>query len=185
MKLFNNLSLSGVILLSACSSGSLAGEGRPVHDVYLGLIENPDFLSESLRDSLADRWELSHTPLILEANSFSRSFQFSSDMLAILKEGSDEKVGDDPDDWRQWLWKQDYKALPDYPDFKSELYGKIDTRFTKYFDNDRAATIRLDEVRWGGVLQDGIPPLRKPKMISAAEASYLAPSDVVFGIEVN
>lgn len=36
-----------------------------------------------------------------------------------------------------------------------------------------------------GVLQDGIPPLRQPKMISAEQAGYLEDSNIVFGIEVN
>jgi len=172
------------MFLSGCSSGSLADEGA-VHEIYLGLLLSPELLDKDLRDELAKRWELNHTPVILETSSFSRSFQFSSDMLTILQDGSGEKVGDDADDWRQWLWKHDYKPLPDYPNFKSKLYGTIDPRFRDYFDNERAATIRLDEVRWGGVLQDGIPPLRNPKMISAVEANYLAPEDVVFGIEVD
>ena len=38
---------------------------------------------------------------------------------------------------------------------------------------DRTTLIRLDEVRWGGVRQDGIPPLRRPKMIGAHEGSRL------------
>jgi len=185
MKLLNSLGLSGLFFLAGCSSGSLADENQPIHEIYLGLLARPELMDENLRDALADRWELNHTPLILEVSSFSRSHQFSSDLSVILESGSGQKIGADPDGWRQWLWKQDYKALPDYPDFKSRLYGKIDKRFTKYFDNDRTATIRLDEVRWGGVLQDGIPPLRKPKMISAAEAGYLGSSDVVFGIEVE
>jgi hypothetical protein len=46
-------------------------------------------------------------------------------------------------------------------------------------------TIRLDEVIWGGVVQDGIPPLRNPDMIAAAQATYLADEHVVFGLAVN
>jgi hypothetical protein len=38
---------------------------------------------------------------------------------------------------------------------------------------------------WGGVLQDGIPPLREPKMLAARDARYLADGDVVFGVEIN
>lgn len=34
-------------------------------------------------------------------------------------------------------------------------------------------------------MQDGIPPLRGPDMITASEADYLSDDDVVFGIEVN
>ncbi len=47
------------------------------------------------------------------------------------------------------------------------------------------AHIRLDEVRWGGVAQDGIPPLRNPKMITVKDASYLDDNNVVFGLKVN
>ena len=47
------------------------------------------------------------------------------------------------------------------------------------------AKIQLNEIRWGGVRRDGIPPLNNPKMLTAAEATYLADSDVVFGIELN
>ncbi|WP_462252653.1 DUF3179 domain-containing protein [Ekhidna sp.] len=40
-------------------------------------------------------------------------------------------------------------------------------------------------MRWGGVIQDGIPPLRSPEMISAQEATYLEDDNIIFGIEVN
>jgi len=38
---------------------------------------------------------------------------------------------------------------------------------------------------WGGVRQDGIPPLRQPKMIDAKDATYLEDDNIIFGIEVN
>ena len=44
-------------------------------------------------------------------------------------------------------------------DFKSLLYSLIDIRFAEYFSSNLPSKIRLDEVRWGGVKQDGIPPL--------------------------
>jgi hypothetical protein len=68
---------------------------------------------------------------------------------------------------------------------KSVIYRRIDPRFAGYFSSSRETSIRLDEVRWGGVVQDGIPPLRQPTMLSAGEADYLSDGDVVFGIEVN
>ena len=43
----------------------------------------------------------------------------------------------------------------------------------------------MDEIRWGGVKQDGIPPLRNPSMIPGNRASYLEDDHIVFGIEVN
>ena len=63
--------------------------------------------------------------------------------------------------------------------------GTVYARFRNYFGTDRKTRIRLDEVRWGGVHQDGIPPLRQPKMLTAAEAQYLEDNNIVFGIEIN
>ena len=74
---------------------------------------------------------------------------------------------------------------PAYADFKASLHEQVDPRFRLYFAAERPTLIRLDEVVWGGVWQDGIPPLRAPRMLRARDAKYLADSDVVFGIEVN
>ena len=52
------------------------------------------------------------------------------------------------------------------------VYRLVDPRFAAYFSPERPAKIRLDEVVWGGVAQDGIPPLRSPGMIAAGEAGY-------------
>ena len=75
--------------------------------------------------------------------------------------------------WYGWLWRRQYEMAPEYAAFKASLFATIDPRFRAYFSADRNASVRLDEVRWGGVLQDGIPPLRSPTMIAAAEAHYL------------
>jgi len=68
----------------------------------------------------------------------------------------------------------------------AEIYKNIDPKFEKYFAG-RGSQLAIDasEIVWGGVHQDGIPPLRNPKMISSREASYLDPSDVVFGLYIN
>ncbi len=80
---------------------------------------------------------------------------------------------------------QKEQAHPQYPEFKSLLYGLIDPKFAGYFSSDRTSKIKLNELRWGGVRQDGIPPLRNLKMISVKEAKYLNDSNIVFGLEVN
>ncbi len=61
----------------------------------------------------------------------------------------------------------------------------IDPRFRAYFDNNPKTSIRLDEIRWGGVRRDGIPPLKNPKMISAVEATYLGDQDIIFGVALD
>tara|TARA_R110002073_G_scaffold35970_17_gene104937 strand:+ start:3821 stop:4822 length:1002 start_codon:yes stop_codon:yes gene_type:complete len=44
------------------------------------------------------------------------------------------------------------------------------------------ATIPVREIQSGGPPKDGIPALSNPKLVSAAEASYLGPSDRVVGV---
>ena len=68
---------------------------------------------------------------------------------------------------------------PQYAEFKARIYEVIDPRFREYFDNQPRAAIRLDEIRWGGVHRDGIPPLQYPTLIDAGEATWLADGDVL------
>lgn len=74
---------------------------------------------------------------------------------------------------------------PDYAEFKARLYEPIDPRFREYFERRPRSLIRLDEIRWGGVRRDGIPPLKNPAMLAASEAGWLQDGDVVFGMAIN
>lgn len=97
-----------------------------------------------------------------------------------------EALGDrDVDEWYQLLWQKEYTPHPQYAGFKGLLYGGLDPRFVEHFEPKSEATIRLDEIRWGGVRRDGIPPLDRPEMIPADEATYLEESNIVFGVEIN
>ena len=133
---------------------------------------------------LADEWERSHTPMAIEMLSLSqgeRAYRFAS----LLNQKTGQDFGLDTNAWFVWWWQQEPVIDPDYANFKSKLYGLIDKPFEGYFSTNRTTLIRLDEVRWGGVRQDGIPPLRQPKMINAAEADYLDDDNIVFGIELD
>jgi hypothetical protein len=83
------------------------------------------------------------------------------------------------------MWAQELPQHRDYAQFKARLYEIVDPKFAAYFSPTRAASIRLDEIVWGGVRQDGIAPLRTPRMMPAAQADYLHDDDVVFGLSVN
>jgi hypothetical protein len=65
------------------------------------------------------------------------------------------------------------------------LFGQIDPRMAAFFTGDPRAEIRLDEIQWGGVAVNGIPPLDHPVMIAAADADYLDEDDIVFGVVLN
>ncbi len=135
--------------------------------------------------AIEQEWHPGFIPMILELYYFANDRALSRKLLEILRTKTGQHFGTDLDQWYQWLWAQPENQHPAYASFKSVLYGRIDPRFSDYFHSDYATEIRLDEVRWGGVKQDGIPPLRGPEMIPAKEASYLSDDDIVFGVEVN
>ncbi len=152
--------------------------------VLIALSKNQQEFDNALAD-IKNGWQDSYTTMILESLTFIRSPSHYGQLIGFLREQTGQDFGYDPNAWYEWLWSLDYQPHPDYAKFKSTLYGLIDDPFAGYFSNQRESTIRLDEVRWGGVRQDGIPPLRQPKMIKADEADYLDDSNVVFGLEVN
>lgn len=133
---------------------------------------------------IADNWQPDFTPMAIEVMSLARS-ELAAQLLLLIQQKTGQKIGYDTNNWFVWWWQQDSKMYVDYADFKSKLYRQVDPKFGPYFSNDHESRIRLDEVRRGGVRQDGIPPLRQPNMISMADASYLDDDDVVFGIDIN
>ncbi|NIM61933.1 MAG: hypothetical protein GTO30_09830, partial [Acidobacteria bacterium] len=56
-------------------------------------------------------------------------------------------------------------------------------RMTEFLYPERAASIRLDEIDWGGVKINGIVPLDQPAVVAAEQAGFMADADVVFGVE--
>ncbi len=131
-------------------------------------------------------WKDAYIPLLLEIFYFVEDPQLYLALRDALETHTGKRFGFDLDKWYQFVWSKPETVPHYYADFKAELYKRIDPKFYHYFkDRMIARNIRLDEVRWGGVLQDGIPPLRNPQMIAASEANYLEGDHVVFGIEVN
>lgn len=109
--------------------------------------------------------------------------QARESLMSFLEDRTGQKFGDDLQAWREWSWQQDYDPHPQYGVFLANVWGQLDPTFRNYFQG--ASTIRLDEVQWGGVGADGIPPLDHPKMIPAGQASYLADDNIVFGFYLD
>ncbi len=106
-------------------------------------------------------------------------------LLKFLKQQTGQRLGDDMDRWRYWLWEQDYDPHPEYARFKAGLYGNIDPTMSAFFPEGVQSLIRMDQIDWGGVVVNGIPPLDYPARVPAAEAGYLGDKNVVFGIAIN
>jgi len=131
-------------------------------------------------------WEEGFEAMAIETAYFLRSPSTSLKLLNILQKKTKKYYSYDFDQWYDYLWNKNQTYPSSYYTFKATIHHAIDHRFTTYFlDREEQSTIRLDEVRWGGVVQDGIPPLRNPKMLTAKQAQYLSDSDVVFGISIN
>ena len=106
-------------------------------------------------------------------------------LIALIEKKSGRTFNGDVNALYEWLWSSERPVHPDYAEFKSLLYSPIDTRFSEYFSGKPKTLIRLDEVLWGGVARDDIPPLKNPKMIAASEAKWLHDDHVVFGVAIN
>ena len=105
--------------------------------------------------------------------------------LAALEALTGAEVGADALDWIAWYGAADLDPPPGYTSWKGRLLAPIDPRFTLFLDDEHASAIRTEEIVWGGVTVDGIPPLDRPRLLRAGEADYLEPADPVFGLVVN
>jgi hypothetical protein len=105
-------------------------------------------------------------------------------LFDFLEQQTGQRLGPNIDRWRAWSWTLPYAPHPDYALFKGQIFGNIDPRMRAFFPPGVVSTIRLDEIEWGGVRVNGIPPLRYPKTIGRA-ATYLGDSNLVFGMVVN
>lgn len=103
-------------------------------------------------------------------------------LVRFLEKQTGQRFGDDLRRWRRWYWNRPYDPHPQYARFKAGLYSNVDARMAAFFPPAAKELIRLDEVDWGGVGVDGIPPLDRPKHVHAAQAAYLKDGNVVFGV---
>lgn len=105
-------------------------------------------------------------------------------IFELLEKKHDRDFGPDLRAWRRFLWQRPYAEHPRHYEYKAKLYGKIDPLISNFFRVRKSRT-RLDEIAWGGVGVNGIPPLANPNLLEASEAKYLKDSHVVFGVYLN
>ena len=173
-----------VLLLAFSSLNAKATPETDISQFLTTVTGNPNEHSEAI-NYLSDNWQDSFTPMILESVYLASNPHTALELLQLLESKTGQTLGYDINAWYEWLWNREVQDHPRYANFKSRLYRLIDPKFGGYFATDRPVKIRLDEVRWGGVMQDGIPPLRQPKMLAAKDADYLADDNIVFGIVIN
>jgi hypothetical protein len=123
-------------------------------------------------------------PALIELMRFNMLFQFSP--VPTLERLTGQQLGDD---WSQWVeWLQQHEEIHPHKSFlawKANVYSRIDPAFENFLYPGVPYRVRIEEIVWGGVRKDGIPALTNPKHVKPAEATYLTPQELVFGVSMN
>ena len=106
-------------------------------------------------------------------------------IVPVLAQLSGQSFANHWEGWVEWYGGTDLTVPNGFTGWKGQILSEIDLRFGDFLQDDKPANIRVEEIMWGGVLVDGIPPLDNPTMITPAEALYLNPWDPVFGLSIN
>ncbi|MBX2849653.1 MAG: DUF3179 domain-containing protein [Acidiferrobacterales bacterium] len=180
------------LLLGACQAQSDASDAAEnelnnIGDRFFDLLVNTDPIAVNLHLSyIEEHWSADLVPMSIETINYSQSSKVRQTLDRLIRSITPASAHGDSNKLFQWAWNQALEQPKGYSNFKAELYANIDFHFHQYFnDRQQQALIRFDEIRWGGVVQDGIPPLREPEMISVQQADYLDDDNIVFGIEIN
>ena len=96
-----------------------------------------------------------------------------------------EMIGFNYDGWLNWYGASDLVPPPGYVSWKGSLLANIDERFQEFLRDEYPSAIRVEEIVWGGVRVDGIPPLDLPTTIAPEDATWLEPGEAVFGVVIN
>ena len=184
-------------LVPAGGSGPQADDARhpDIGDFFEALAPDDDRATDAL-DRIAALWRDGYSGMVwdlvtliarpsrLDAPSASEplSARVWRRLTGFLERQTGERFEGDLMRAQRWIWDQPYDPHPRYAFLKGTWYAEIDPDFRRFFPDGVASTIRLDEIVWGGVRVNGIPPLEYPRHLPAAEAAYLDDDHVVFGI---
>ena len=178
------IALGSALLVVAAPARAEVTE-RGVARAFLTLVAGEEGDMVDAMDLIEATWEPSYLSMALDTIRLIRNPAVSSTLLRLVETRAGESHGFDLGAWQRAMWNALEARHPRYAAFKGALYGFLDPRFAAYFDEVGEPLIRLDEIVWGGVRQDGIPPLRYPAMLAAADVAYLDDDHIVFGISVN
>ena len=143
-------------------------------------------IKEQTLEMISQHWEQGFSAALIEVLRFSQEEWLNESINRLLALKNDINSLSNFYNWLEWIWLQKIPQEKYLFNLKAEIYKNIDPKFEKYFiGRQEESLIRIDEVVWGGVEQDGIPPLRDPEMISANNEDYLDDNNVVFGIYIN
>ena len=178
------IALGFILLVGATPPRAETGE-RVLTRAFLTLVAGEEGDMVDAMDLIESTWEPSYLSMALDVVRLSRNPAISASLMQLIANKVGGEHGYDLGAWQRAMWNAPEARHPRYAAFKGALYSFLDPRFSAYFDEVGEPSIRLDEIVWGGVRQDGIPPLRNPTMLAADDIAYLEDDHIVFGISVN
>lgn len=187
------LGIAAVLLVFAFGSVANAQDGDAEIDLFFDAASLDRATALEAQAEIASSWRQGYAAMfvdmldILSRTGFvdPRGFVQLAQLTEFLEDRTGQSFQSDIAGWRRWIWSLPYEPHPKYGEFKGLLYARLDPRFVEFFRPPVASTIRLDEIQWGGVSVNGIPPLDHPAVISAGLASYLDDSNIVFGFWID
>ena len=156
------------------------------YELVRKLITSPPHMINDILSRVNVRWKDSYLPALLELVRMGSEPELTAGILQMLQNKYGQKNMSGYFEGLQWLWDQPPLYDSTFAEVKAEIYRYVDPSFKDYFSgHQKQANIRLDEIIWGGVRQNGIPPLHLPSLVPGKEAKYLKEDDMIFGVVIN
>ena len=186
--------LALTLILPTWISAGASVDPPPV-ELFLEAADPDEEKAQQALKQIGQSWKDSYAAMILDLVRLEKRLgedRIANRLSDFLKDRTGKRFpernsrrGEDYQEWRKWTWSLPYDPHPEYSRFKGLFYGSIDPKMKEFFPPNVPASIRLDEVDWGGVPVNGIPPLDHPRHIPASEAGFMKGSNVVFAVVVN
>ena len=178
-----------VPVVFAQTAGTVQTAGHPDIGLFLVAGSAQGTIAQDALDQVGNRWRPGYAGIIWDLARSLRPpgpqmFRFFS-LIEFLQKQTGQDYGADLARWKEWIWAQPYDPHPDYGFFKGQWYSRLDPDFSVFFPRGVRSLIRLDEVEWGGVRVNGIPPLEYPPHLKAGEVGYLEDDHIVFGLSAG
>jgi hypothetical protein len=182
-----------LVCIAAAQAGGAIQAPHPPVQVFLDAGGADAALAETALATLGRSWRDGYASMLIDMARLLTPRRVKGELvphpvrlrlLRFLERQTRQRFGDDLGAWREWTWKLPYDPHPDLAAFKGAVYTVLDPKMAGFF-RAPTATIRLDEVDWGGVAVNGIPPLNYPRAVAAGAAAYLRDSHVIFGVVIN
>ena len=162
---------------------------RAMYKVFPGFGRTSNNTYDALDEVRANK-DKSMVPVLVESMRYQSTPNARDATAYVLGELTGERYGgEDWKGWMEWLGRHsdEYPPPPEYLEWKINFMSQLDPRFGSFLYPAREGAITVDptEIVWGGVLPDGIPDIRDPKMLTPEEADFLDEDDRVFGVSIN